>query len=365
MIKKLQVTAGSLAFCILLGACSSPNVVTGKPVDAAGSISLNGSGSTFVQPLFEDLAFAYSQLDKSVVINYAGGGSGQGKTDIIKGTVDFAGSDSALTDAEAASKQLIQMPSVAGAVVAIYNIPDVTQTIVLDLQTLGDVYTGKIEKWSDPAIANLNPKIVFPDLAINVVHRADGSGTTSIFTTYLCSANSGWKAAVNPCKGTTVEWPVDKLKRGQGGRGNQGVAAAVQKTNGAIGYVELAYAKNNGISYAQMMNAANKLVDATVASTTAATVGAQFSERNASDIVNSSSPEAWPISGFTYLIFARDFTDCKKAGKLQEWANWSLTDPAAIARASKLLYSPLGVDSNARALAALKTLTCNGLPIKT
>ncbi len=359
-INKSHAIASWLALSMFLAACAAP---TAAPQEPKGSTALNGSGATFPQPLYEDWAFAYSQLDPSVLINYAGGGSGQGKTDITKGTVDYAGSDAALSDAEAATKPLVQLPSVAGAVVAIFNIPDVTTTVVLDGQVLGDIYSGKIEKWNDAAIVKLNPKLTFPDLPINVVHRADGSGTSSIFTTYLCAANANWKAAVNPCKGTTVDWPVDKLKRGQGGRGNQGVAAAVQKTSGAIGYVELAYAKNNGIDYAQMINSANKQVDATVASTTAATVGAAFSDRNSADIVNVASADAWPISGFTYLIVAKDFTDCKKAGKLLQFFNWVLTDSAAISRAGKLLYSPLGDDAKAKSLAALKTVTCNGQPV--
>jgi phosphate transport system substrate-binding protein len=336
---------------------------TAKSVDAKGSVQLNGSGATFPQPLYEDWAFAYSQVDPSVVINYSGGGSGQGKKDILGGTVDYAGSDAALTDDEAKQKALVQFPTIAGAIVVIHNIQDVTQTIVLNNKSVGDIFAGKIEKWNDDAIKALNPDVKFPDQAINVVHRSDGSGTTSIFTTYLCAASDTWKSAVNPCKGSTVDWPADKAKRGQGGRGNQGVAAAVQKTPGAIGYVELAYAKNNSIPYAQMINAAGKKVDATIASTTVATQGAKFGPRNDADIVNSNDPAAWPIAGFTYMLLNKDYTDCKKADKLLSWLKWNLTDEAATARVGKLLYSPLGKDVQALSLNAMKTVTCNGAPV--
>lgn len=356
--------SGIAAFGLILAACGGANTSQGAATSAPKtSVKLNGSGATFPQPLYEDWAFGYSQVDKSAEINYSGGGSGQGKKDILAGTVDFAGSDAALSDDEAKQKPLVQLPSIAGAVVAIYNLADVTNTIYLDAKTLGDIYFGKIEKWNDAAIAAINPGIIFPDQAINVVHRSDGSGTTSIFTTYLCAASETWKATVNPCKGTTVDWPVDKLKRGQGGSGNQGVAAAVQKTAGAIGYVELAYAKNNKIPYAQMINAAGKKMDATIASTTAATAGAKFSDRNAADIVNSASADAWPIAGFTYIILNKDYTDCAKAGKLLNWLNWSLTDSAATDRVSKLLYAPLSKDTQTLSLNALKSVTCNGQPV--
>ncbi|HQV70096.1 MAG TPA: phosphate ABC transporter substrate-binding protein PstS [Thermoflexales bacterium] len=354
----MKFTSGLAAFGLILAACGGA-----APAQPKGSIKLNGSGATFPQPLYEDWAFGYSQVDPVAAINYSGGGSGQGKKDILAGTVDYAGSDAALSDDEAKQKPLVQLPMVAGAVVVIYNLADVTDALFLDGKTIGDIYAGKIEKWNDAAIAALNPGLKLPDVTINVAHRSDGSGTTSIFTTYLCAASETWKTAVNPCKGTTVDWPADKLKRGQGGSGNQGVAAAVQKTAGAIGYVELAYAKNNKIPYAQMVNPAGKKIDATIASTTAATTGAKFSDRNAADIVNSASADAWPIAGFTYIILNKDYTDCAKATKLVSWLSWNLTDAAATDRASKLLYAPLGKDTQTLSLNALKTVTCNGQPV--
>lgn len=337
---------------------------TPKPVDAPGSIKLNASGATFPQPLYEDWAFAFSQRDPSVVINYAGGGSGQGIKDIKAGTVDMAGSDAVLTAKDYQEKPDLQMiPTVAGAVVLAYNIKGITSSITLDADTVVKIYMGKIEKWNDPALAKLNPNVQFPDLPINVVHRSDGSGTTNIFTLYLSAVSEEWKKNIGA--GTAVEWPVDKMGRGQGGRGNPGVAAAVQNTNGAIGYVELAYAKSNNIPYAKMINAAGKTVEANIPSTMAAIKDAKFDDKLAAVIVNSKEPDAWPIAGFTYMIVYKDYKDCKKAEKIVSFLNWALTDQAAVDRAGKLLYAPLPKEVTPRVIETIKKITCNGKPVVT
>ena len=338
-----------------------PNAAA-KPTDPAGSVQLNASGATFPQPLYEDWAFAYNQVDPSVVINYGGGGSGQGIKDIKAGNVDFAGSDAALTDQDYQEKPDLQMlPTVAGAEVLAYNVKGITSSITLNADVVAGIYLGKIEKWSDPAIAALNPGITFPDTAINVVHRSDGSGTTFIFTNYLSAISPDWKSG--PGAGTAVDWPVDKLKRGQGGKGNQGVSAAVQNTDGAIGYVELAYAKNNSILYAKMVNAAGKTVEASIPSTVAAIKSAEFTDKLTALIVNAPDAEAWPIAGFTYLIVNKDYQDCKKAEKLIGFVNWALTDKGAGDRAAKLLYAPLPGDVQAKVVSTANGITCQGKPV--
>jgi len=335
---------------------------TPEPMDAAGSIKLNASGATFPQPLYEDWAFAFNQRDPSVVINYAGGGSGQGIKDIKAGTVDFAGSDALLKDADYQEKPDLQMiPTVAGAVVLAYNVKGVTATVTLDAAAVVNIFSGKIEKWNDPALAALNPDVKFPDLPINVVHRSDGSGTTNIFTLYLSAVSEDWKKG--PGAGTAVDWPVDKLGRGQGGKGNPGVAAAIQNTNGAIGYVELAYAKSNNILYAKMVNASGKTVEASIPSTVAAIKDAKFDDKLTAVIVNSKDPEAWPIAGFTYLIVNKGYKDCKKAEKIVSFINWALSDPAAANRASKLLYAPLPKEVTPRVIEVVNKITCNGKPV--
>ena len=337
---------------------------TPKAVDAPSSIKLNASGATFPQPLYEDWAFAFNQLEPSVVVNYAGGGSGQGIKDIKAGTVDFAGSDALLADKDYTDVPNLQMiPTVAGAVVLAYNIKGITTSLTLDANTVAGIYLGKIEKWNDPAIATLNPDVKLPDLPINVVHRSDGSGTTNIFTLYLSAVSDDWKNG--PGAGTAVDWPVDKLNRGQGGKGNPGVAAAIQNTNGAIGYVELAYAKSNSILYAKMINASGKTVEASIPSTVAAIKDAQFSDKLTAIIVNSKQPDAWPIAGFTYLIVNKDYKDCKKAGKLVNFINWALTNKAATDRASKLLYAPLPTEVQPKVMDVVGKITCSGQPVIT
>jgi phosphate transport system substrate-binding protein len=335
---------------------------TAKAMDAPGSIQLNASGATFPQPLYEDWAFAFNQLDPSVVINYAGGGSGQGIKDIKAGTVDFAGSDALLSDKDYSEAPGLQMlPTVAGAVVLAYNVKGITTSLTFDADTVAGIYLGKIQNWNDPAIAKLNPEAKFPDLPINVVHRSDGSGTTNIFTLYLSAVSPDWKGG--PGAGTAVDWPVDKLNRGQGGKGNPGVAAAIQNTNGAIGYVELAYAVSNSILYAKMVNASSKIVQASIPSTIAAIKDAQFSDKLTAIIVNSKQPDAWPIAGFTYLIVNKDYKDCKKAGKLVGFINWALSNSAATGRASKLLYAPLPAEVQPKVLDTANKITCNGQPM--
>ena len=326
-------------------------------------VQLNGSGATFPQPLYDEWAYNFNDhVDTTVQINYSGVGSGQGKTDILNGTVDFAGSDAALTNSEAARKPLQQIPMVAGAVVMVFNLPGITN-LTLDADTVAGIYLGKIEKWNDAAIAKLNPSVKLPATTILVVHRSDGSGTTNIFTTYLAVASAEWRKAVSPSYGTTVNWPADKLKRGVGGKANAGVAAAVQSTVGAIGYVELAYALNNKISFSKMINPAGKTVTASTASTIAAMRNAWFDNRMASTIVNSKEADAWPIAGFTYLILNQDYKDCTKAVKLVQWIVWDLTSSEAKASALNQSYAPLPESIIPSIGEKLLKVTCNSKPL--
>jgi phosphate transport system substrate-binding protein len=366
--KTSYAVSAVVAAAVLLSACAGGAAPTSGPstqptaADAPGSVQLNASGATFPQPLYEDWAFDYSQIDTYVVINYGGGGSGQGIKDIKAGNVDFAGSDAPLTDKDYQDKPSLQMlPSVAGAVVLAYNVKGITSSITLNTDLAAGIYLGKIEKWSDPAIAALNPGVQFPDAPINVVHRSDGSGTTFIFTIYLSDISPDWKAG--PGAGTAVDWPVDKLKRGQGGKGNQGVAAAIQNTQGAIGYVELAYAKNNSILYARMINASGKTIEASIPSTVAAAKDGQFDDNLNAIIVNSKQPDAWPIAGFTYLLVNKDYQDCKKAQKLVQWILWDLGSKPASDRAAKLLYAPLPDTIQPKVLQTAKAVTCQGKPV--
>ncbi len=348
---------------------------TGAPMNTAtplpaGSVQINGAGATFPLPVYSAWTYAYKYVDPSVVINYQGIGSGGGKKAIIDGTVDFAGSDSLLSDAEYASGKDLQMnPMLAGAVVPIYNIKWAKDfasgakvpVLILDRQTLVDIYNAKVTKWNDPKILATNPDLAgyLPDAAITAVHRSDGSGTTEIFTKSLASFSVEWTAG----GASSVEWPVDKAGNGIGGKGNQGVAAAVINTPNAIGYVELSYAISNNMAYASLVNKAGQIVVANAASLESAMsdFSNAFSDKLTATIVDAPGAGSWPIAGYTYLILhTQNMPDCVKARKLLEFIRWALTDPSAGTQASSLGYSVLPAAVRDTVLAKLGAVTCKG-----
>lgn len=353
-------------FTILLSACGSTPTTPATISLPAGSVQINGAGATFPLPVYTEWIYAYQYVDPSVTLNYQGIGSGGGKKAILDNTVDFAGSDSLLNDEEyAAGKDLQMYPMLAGAVVPIYNIEGITQTVTLDSASLVGIYSGKITKWNDPAIVALNPGLVFPDATITAVHRSDGSGTTEIFTKALSSFSDEWKNSVGA--GSSVEWPVDKAGNGIGGKGNQGVAAAVQNTPNSIGYVELSYAIANKIPYVNMVNKAGKTVTANADSLASAMndYADTFTDKLTNTIVNGAGANSWPIAGYTYIILhTSSMTDCGKAQKLVQYFNWSLTDASAASRAANLGYSVLPEAVQTQVLAKLGEVTCNGAPVK-
>ena len=339
-----------------------------------GSVQLNGAGATFPAPVYTDWAYAYQYVDPSVVINYQAIGSGGGKKAIVDGTVDFAGSDSLLKAEEyTAGKDLQMYPTLAGAVVLIYNIklaqaiPTpaagakalVLPAIVLDRATIVGIYNSTITKWNDPAILALNPdwKDYLPADDIVSVHRSDGSGTTEIFTKSLTAFSADWKAG----GASAIEWPKGN---NVGGKGNAGVAASVINTPNSIGYVELSYAKSNSLSYASVVNQAGKTIVPSNESVQAAMVEGKFDDKLTATIVDGKSDGAYPISGYTYLILhTTSMKDCVKAQKTLEFFKWALTDATAVSRASALGYSPLPEAVRTSVFAKLAEVTCNGAPV--
>jgi phosphate transport system substrate-binding protein len=341
---------------------------------APGSVQVNAAGATFPLPVYTAWTYAYQFVDPSVVINYQGIGSGGGKKGIVDNTLDFAGSDSLLAAADYTKGVDLQMyPMLAGAVVPVYNIwlddkTQLTQTITLDRPTLVGIFLGTVSKWSDPAIAALNPGVKFPDATITVAHRADGSGTTEIFTNALAAfAPDQWVTKDGKLNaGQSVEWAVDKLGHGVGGKGNQGVAAVVISTKNSIGYVELAYAISNSMQYPMLVNKAGKTVKANAASLASAIndFAGAFTPQLTAKIVDGPGDGTWPIAGYTYLILhTTSMKDCVKAQKILEYIHWSLTDPAAAAGANKLGYAVLPGDVQKAVLAKLAQVTCNGQPV--
>ena len=354
----------ALSTALLVCACKP------GPTAAPEVIALNGAGATFPDTVYTEWRFAYQYVDPSVVINYQAIGSGGGKKAIADKTVDFAGSDSLLKDDEYAANPTLQMfPTLAGAEVMIYNLEAITQGLTLDGPTLAGIYLGTITKWNDPAIAALNAGLPLPDQPIAVVHRSDGSGTTEIFTRFLSAVSAAWKNG--PGFGSAVEWPVDKAGTGIGGKGNAGVAAAVQNTPYSLGYVELSYAVANKITYADMINAAGQKVAANAASLQAAMAdyGDQFSDKlTIAMISNGPGAGSWPIAGYTYMVIYMDqksdpLYGCAKTEKLLNFVHWALTDTGAAQRATALGYATLPETVRTQVFETLAKVTCDGRPV--
>lgn len=303
---------------------------------ASAETLMNGAGATFPYPLYSKWFSEYARIDRSVKFNYQSIGSGGGIKQITAGTVDFGASDKPLSDSElaAAPGKLLHIPTVMGAVVITYNLPGVGKGLKLKAADVTDIYMGRITRWNDKRIVADNPGLNLPNEPIIVVHRSDGSGTTAIFTSYLCSVSPEWKSRVGT--ETSVKWPI-----GLGGKGNEGVAGQVKNTRYSIGYVELAYAFENKLPVAYLQNQAGRFIEPTIASTTAAAAGA--AKRMPADyrigLVNQPGKDAYPIAGFTYLLVYQHQKDAAKGKKLVEFLKWELHKGQKMA--APLLYAPL------------------------
>jgi phosphate transport system substrate-binding protein len=326
---------------------SSTSSSTGQSVD------LTGAGATFPYPLYSKWFSEYAKLT-GVRINYQSIGSGGGIRQLSEETVDFGASDSPMSDAEMAKAKggpILHIPTVLGAVVITYNLPGLNAAINLTPQVIADVFSGRVKKWNDQRIAVLNPGVTLPASDILVVHRSDGSGTTYIFTDYLTKTVPSWNTAVG--KGKEVKWPA-----GLGAKGNEGVAGQVKQTPGAIGYVELAYAKQNRLPIAALKNQAGKFIVASVPAVTAAAAGVAKSLPPNTDyrisIVDAPGPDSYPISSFTWILVYQHQKDAVKGKKLVDFLNWALTDGQA--EAPPLDYAPLPAEMATNVRARLKTI---------
>ncbi len=320
---------------------------------SGGAVSLTGAGATFPYPVYSKWFASYGEAN-DVRINYQSIGSGGGIQQVTAGTVDFGASDAPMNDEEMAKAPgLLHVPTVLGAVAVAYNLPSVQQQVKLSGDVLADIYQGTIKKWNDPRIAALNPGVALPDRDILVVYRTDGSGTTYVFTDYLAAVSPGFQTVVG--KGKSVKWPV-----GLGAKGNEGVAGAVKQTEGAIGYVELAYAMQTGLTPAALRNAAGTFVAPTIEATSAAAAGLGEQLRQHPDfrlsIVNAAGAQAYPIASWTYLLVPQKMGDCGKARALTGVIQWALTQGAEDAR--RLHYAPLPDDIREQVMTRLRTVTC-------
>src|SRR5574341_472674 len=329
----------------------------GAAVPVAAQVTLNGAGATFPNIIYQNWMLTYNQQKSDVKLNYQSIGSGGGIRQFSDGTVDFGGTDAPMTDSAipAITGNVLHIPTVLGAVVASYNLPDVAQPVRISPDVLADIFLGKITKWNDARLASVNPGVTLPNQDISVVHRSDGSGTTYVWVDYLTKVSPEWAQKVG--KGTSVNWPV-----GLGGRGNEGVAATVRQTPGAIGYVELGYALINKMPFAVLRNQSGNWITASLESVTAAAAGAMKDMGPNTDfrvsITNAPGAQAYPAASFTWLLVHKTYADSAKARALVQFIWWSETDGQA--KAPELGYAPLPKEMRAWIEARLKSVTSGG-----
>lgn len=325
---------------------------------ASAQVQLNGAGATFPGVIYSKWFDVYKQ-NTGVQINYQAIGSGAGIKQVTEGTVDFGASDGPMSEEQlkdAQSKrgtEILHIPTVMGGIVLSYNLPSVSKKLKLDGKTIADIFLGKITKWDDAKIKALNPGVSLPNKAILVAHRSDGSGTTFIFTNYLSKVSSDWKSKVG--NNTSVNWPV-----GLGGKGNDGVAGLIKQTEGALGYVELAYAVQNKLPYAYLKNKSGNFVDANFNTVTEAAAGAV--KNMPSDlraiITDSDGKNAYPISGFTWLLIYKNMQDKEKATALVKFLHWAMEKGESYANG--LYYAPLPKEVVKLCEKKINTITANG-----
>jgi phosphate transport system substrate-binding protein len=347
----------ALAAC---GSSSSSSTSGGTGSFPGGTI--NGSGSTFVQPLVEQ--WASNLKDQGLTVNYQGIGSGGGQAALISGTVDFAGSDppfeasqlKQLADKNGTDAQMV--PVAFGAVTLSYNVPGVETGLKLDGATIADIYLGNITKWNDAAIADLNPDVKLPDTPITVVHRSDDSGTTKLFTTFLADYSKTWESQVGA--DSTVKWPV-----GTGANGNDGVAGQVKQTEGAIGYVELAYALQSDFTTADVQNSEGNFVAPTTASSQAAAASVKAPPDLGVETINAPGADSYPVASATHIVVYKDM--CKAglsetdAQNVVGFLDYALGDGQDVATQLDYATVPSSLlDADKQAVAGLE---CNGKPI--
>jgi len=320
-------------------------------VAVSQSVDLTGAGATFPYPIYSKWFSDYA-ANTGVKINYQSIGSGGGIRQLSEQTVDFGATDSPMSDQEIASAKggpVLHFPTVMGAVVITYNVPGVARPLNLSGDVIADIFQGKVTRWNDARIVAQNRGVNLPNSEILVVHRSDGSGTTYIFSDYLSAVSPSWSGSLG--KGKEIKWPV-----GLGGKGNEGVAGQVKQTPGSIGYVELAYAKQNKLAFANIRNAAGRFVTPTIQSVTAAASGMKLPKNTdyRVSIVNAPGKDSYPISSMTWILAYQNQADRAKGAKLVNFLRWAYKDGEKSAAA--LDYAPLPPAMVAQLQQRLKTI---------
>ena len=324
---------------------------------AEGGASLTGAGSTFVNPIMVKWAAEYTKAHPGVHINYQSIGSGGGIRQITEQTIDFGATDGPMNDEQLkkAPAPLLHVPLVMGAVVPIYNLPGVEKRLVFSGPVLADLFAGKITKWNDPKLAELNKGVDLPDKPVTIVHRSDGSGTTYIWSDYLSKVSKDWESG--PGRGTSVNWPT-----GRGAKGNDGVAGDVKQNEASLGYVELIYAANNNISYGDVVNSSGKTIHASLESVSAAAAGMKnVPEDLRFSITNADGETAYPISGLCWGLVYKDMSDAAKGKAVVEFLWWATHDGQGFAE--PMHYAPLPKDLLPKVEEKLKSVTAGGKPV--
>jgi phosphate transport system substrate-binding protein len=359
--------AAGLVAALALGvaACGSNNNSSSSTSSGGGAkvnATLNGAGSTFAAPVYS--TWGSKLKDQGVKVNYQATGSGAGVASLAQGTVNFAGSDPALTPADLKTLTKgtpLQIPVFFGGITISYNVSGIQKGLKLDGPTAADIFLKKITTWNDPAIKALNPGVNLPSTKITVVHRSDSSGTTKGFTTFLSDTSPTFKSQVGADK--DVKWPSGET----GAKGNDGVAAAIKQTDGAVGYVEQAYALQNNFTYASVKNSAGKFIEPTLQSVSAAGEGIKVPPDLGISIINSPNPTAYPISSQTFVDFYEDM--CKagstsaEAKAMKVFLDYGLGAGQDVAK--QLSFAPLPASLKSRSVAAAAKLTCNGTAVST
>ena len=333
---RIGLTAALALAASALACGGSDRPASAKAARTGGGTTLTGAGATFPNPIYTKWFDAYAR-ETGVRINYQSIGSGGGIRQFTEGTVDFGATDGPMTDRQiqAVRGNVLHVPTVLGAVVVTYNLPEVSGApLKLDGATLADVFLGRITRWNDTRLAALNPGVRLPAKDIIVVHRSDGSGTSFIFTDYLSKVSPGWKEQVGSA--TSVEWPI-----GLGGKGNEGVTQQVKQSDGAIGYVELIYAVSNDLPYADVRNAAGEFIRPSIGSVSAAAAAELPPDTDFRVSITDPDPAgAYPIASFTWLLIHSQPRDSTKGELIREFIHWML-QPEAQRMAADLHYAPL------------------------
>ncbi|MFM8295053.1 MAG: phosphate ABC transporter substrate-binding protein PstS [Microcystaceae cyanobacterium] len=350
--RQILTSASLLALTFSLAACGGQTENTATPgggetanqggqasainVDLKNTVSLTGAGATFPAPLYQNWFVQLSEVVPKLQVNYQSVGSGAGVEQFVKNTVDFGASDVAMKDEEIAKvKQgVLMLPMAAGSIVMAYNLPGV-EGLKLSQANQVDIFMGKITKWNDPKLAKDNPDLTLPDSPITVVHRSDGSGTTGVFTKYLEAVSPEWKKAIG--SGKSVQWPT--AGKFIGGKGNEGVTASIQQNEGAIGYVEYGYAKNNNLTMATLQNSAGQFIAPNEESAAATLAGVKLPDNLRAFIVNPEGEQSYPIVTYTWILAYQKYDDPEKAKAMEAMIQYGLTDGQK--QSAALGYVPL------------------------